>query len=394
MPVAEIITIGTEILLGEIVDTNTRYLAINLKDAGIDLYRTVTVGDNIARIAGAIREALQRADIIITTGGLGPTIDDPTRQAVAEAVGQALIFVPELWQQIVSRFQRYGRQATENNRRQAYMPEHAAAIENPVGTAPAFRVEIGEKVIISLPGVPREMEFLTENAIIPYLRQKFLLKGTIRTRVLHTAAVGESQIDEKIADLEVLPNPTVGLSAHPGQIDVRITVKADSNEQADQLILEVERSLRERLGTWIYGTDRETLEHVVAVLLEKRGWRLAVLEGGSSGTLFQRLTAEKPTFAGGSTFSEILDSTEIAMRLSKERTELNAEAGLASHLQHAGDRYTLSILLQNPEGSQEFTRTYGGPPLLAPAWAANIALEMLRQSFSEELSSQQGSHLT
>lgn len=380
MPVAEIITIGTEILLGEIVDTNTRYLAIHLKDAGIDLYRTMTVGDNAVRIAQAIKEALDRADIVITTGGLGPTVDDPTRQAVAAAFGEELVFCPELWDQIKLRFKRYGREPSDNNRRQAYMPASAAAIENPVGTAPAFIVERQGKVVICLPGVPREMEFLSENSILPYLHQKFALNGTILSRILHTAGVGESQIDERIGDLEILPNPTVGLSAHPGQIDIRITAKAGTPASAREVIEEVEQNIRSRLGNWIYGSDQETLEETVMKLLQQRNWRLAVLEGGTSGSLLQRLNPFRPFFAGGETFSEIIDVSTLSARLGKLRLEHKAEAGLALYLQPAGDRSILSILLQIPENSREINRSYGGPPLLAPAWSASIALDAVRHA--------------
>jgi len=383
MAVAEIITIGTEILLGEIVDTNTRFLAINLKEAGIDLYRTMTVGDNAVRIAQAIQEAMQRTDIVITTGGLGPTIDDPTRQAVADAFGLKLVFKPELWDQILARFLRYGRQATENNRRQAYIPENAIAIENPVGTAPAFLIETGQKVVISLPGVPREMEYLTEQVVLPYLRQKYILQGTIRTRVLHTAAVGESQIDERIGDLEILPNPTVGLSAHPGQIDVRITAKADSSAAADALIKEMEEILRTRLGYWVYGADGETQEQVVAGILASRNWKVVVLEGNNSGTLLQKMNSTRPEFAGGEDFNDILDAATISQRLSNLRLQHQAEVGIALYLQPAGDRHLLSIYLQSPLSNREISRSYGGPPLLAPTWAASNALDVLRRALTD-----------
>ena len=211
MPSAEIIAIGTELLLGEIQDTNTRYLALRLRDANIDLFRATMVGDNASRISIVIAEALNRSDIVITTGGLGPTVDDPTRQAVAMAIGVETEFHPELWDQIQNRFQRFNRIATENNKRQAYIPQGAIPVENPVGTAPAFIVECGSKVIISVPGVPREMEYLIENRVIPYLKEHFHILGMIKASVLHAAGVGESQVDEWIGDLETLLNPTVGL---------------------------------------------------------------------------------------------------------------------------------------------------------------------------------------
>ena len=155
MPTAEIITIGTELLLGETVDTNTRHIAQALRGLGVDLYRTQTVGDNAGRIAEAVGAALQRADIVITTGGLGPTVDDPTRQAIADAAGVTLEFHPELWEQIVARIARYGRTPTENQKRQAYIPQGGMVIENPVGTAPAFIVETPSH-LPSLSGKKRE----------------------------------------------------------------------------------------------------------------------------------------------------------------------------------------------------------------------------------------------
>ncbi len=228
MPSAEIITIGTEILLGEIIDTNATYIARELRRIGMDLYRKTSVGDNAERIAQAIREALQRCDVVITTGGLGPTVDDPTREAVALAFGVQTEFRPELWEQIQARFARFGRQPTENNKRQAYIPQGAHPIENPVGTAPCFRMEGEGGTVISLPGVPREMEHLMQNAVLPHLRQRYPDLGVIKARVLHTAGAGESNIDALIGDLEELTNPTVGLDAASGQVDVRIRAKPGS----------------------------------------------------------------------------------------------------------------------------------------------------------------------
>jgi competence/damage-inducible protein CinA-like protein len=228
MPTAELIAIGTELLLGEIQDTNTRYLARALRDLGVNLYRATITGDNTARIAGVIREAMARCQIIITTGGLGPTVDDPTRAAVAQALDVDVEFRPELWEQIQARFERFGRTPSDNNRRQAWIPAGSIPVENPVGTAPAFICESANACIICLPGVPREMEYLTQNVVLPYLRDRFQLSGTIKARVLHVAGVGESTIDDWIGDLETSTNPTVGLLAHPGQVDIRITASAES----------------------------------------------------------------------------------------------------------------------------------------------------------------------
>ncbi len=202
MPTSEILTIGTEILLGEIVDTNARLIARRLRSYGIDIFRTMSIGDNPTRIAEAVNEALLRANIIITTGGLGPTVDDPTRDAIAEAFGVPTVYHEALWAQVVERFARFNRYPTENNKKQAYLPQGAEPIENPVGTAPAFMMETEDGAVISLPGVPREMEYILDHTVLPYLQGRFGLTSTLKIRILHTAGVGESQIDEKISDLE------------------------------------------------------------------------------------------------------------------------------------------------------------------------------------------------
>src|SRR5512135_3580310 len=246
MPSAEIITIGTEILLGEIVDTNTRYIARTLRSMGVDLYRTITIGDNVDRIADAIRQSMERAEIVITTGGLGPTVDDPTREAVAHAAGVELEFREDLWEQVVAVISRYGRKPSENQKRQAYIPNGALAIPNPVGTAPCFIVETERNAVISLPGVPNEMEHILHESIIPYLQKRFDLNEIIKVRVLHCSGLGEGMIDEKIADLETLSNPTVGLAAHTGVVDIRIAAKAKSEAEADGMIAEIERKIREK----------------------------------------------------------------------------------------------------------------------------------------------------
>ncbi|MBL8099438.1 MAG: CinA family nicotinamide mononucleotide deamidase-related protein, partial [Anaerolineales bacterium] len=274
MTSAEIITIGTEILLGEIVDTNTRYIAKTLRGLGVDLYRTITIGDNVDRIASAIHNSMERANIVITTGGLGPTIDDPTRDAVAKAIGVETEFREDLWQQVVETIARYGRKPSENQKRQAYVPQGAIGLKNPVGTAPCFIVEKENSVVISLPGVPAEMEHILHESVVPYLQKKFNLDEVIKVRLLHCAGLGEGLIDEKIADLETLSNPTVGLAAHTGVVDIRITAKAKNENEANQMMDEIESQVRERLGSIVFGVDEDTLEEVTLNLLAKKGLTL------------------------------------------------------------------------------------------------------------------------
>jgi nicotinamide-nucleotide amidase len=380
MPTAEIISIGTEILLGEIVDTNAQFIAQGLRDAGIDLYRKTTIGDNAARIAQALSEALSRAEIIITSGGLGPTVDDLTREGVALALGVEIAYLPELWNQIQERFRRFGRQPTDNNKRQAYIPKGAIPVENPVGTAPAFIVLApGDKTIISLPGVPREMEYLMQNTVLPFLSKQYDLHGVIKSLTLHTSGAGESQIDQLIRDLEKGSNPTVGLSAHAGQVDIRITAKADSLSEADKMIEPVSSSIRQRLGNWIYGKDQQTLQEVALDRLVSLGWHLGLIEAGLNGRLTQQLASIEGPFVGGKVLTELPDPA-LLPDLTKEIIKTQeVDVSLGIGLYPAGEKQDLHIVLITPAEHKTLIRSYGGPPKLAQTWAVNIGLDLIRK---------------
>lgn len=289
---AEIVMIGTELLLGEIVDTNANKLAIMLKEIGLDLYYKTTVGDNEARISDVLNLALDRSDVVITSGGLGPTVDDITRQAVANATQRKLVYSQDLEQQIAARFRSFGRKMADNNKRQAYIPEGALPLPNPVGTAPCFLSEdvAGRGCIISLPGVPRELEYMMKNTVVPLLIERMGGTKVMQIRILRTCAVGESNVDRAIGDLMTSSNPTVGLAAHAGQTDVRIAAKADTQAEAEALIEPMEVRLRERLGVAIYGTDKETVPEVVGRLLVDRKLRLGVMDTLTAGQLVRELT--------------------------------------------------------------------------------------------------------
>jgi nicotinamide-nucleotide amidase len=287
---AEIVMIGTELLLGQITDTNATYLARQLTVLGIDLFRKTTIGDNTDRIAHVLERALSRCDVVITSGGIGPTVDDKTREAVARATGKKLELIPKLLGQIEDFFKRRGMELGENNKRQAFIPEGAIPIENPVGTAPGFIVEQGAGSIISLPGVPRELYYLTENVVIPYLKRKFNIDKIIKIRVLRTAGIGESTIDRMIEDLEECDNPTVGLSAHPGSVDIRVSAKAESEAHAAGMLDEMEAKIRSRVGDSIYGIDGASIEQVVVDLLAQQGLTLALLETNTGGVFASRFT--------------------------------------------------------------------------------------------------------
>ena len=290
---AEIVMIGTELLLGQIIDTNASHLSRQLAGLGIDLYRKTTVGDNADRITRAIQKALSRCDIVITSGGIGPTVDDKTREAVARATDRKLVLNAELLEQIKGFFARRGLELGENNQKQAYIPERAIPIENPVGTAPGFIVEHNDSCVISLPGVPRELYVLTEKTVLPYLNKRFGIATVIKIRLLRTAGTGESNIDRLIDDLEESANPTVGLSAHPGSVDIRISAKAENNDAAVRMLDDMEARIRARVGDRIFGVDTDTIEQVAANLLKASGLSLAVLETNTGGVFTARFTETK-----------------------------------------------------------------------------------------------------
>lgn len=376
---AEIISIGSEILLGEIVNTNTRTIARSLRDIGMNVYRTLSVGDNTERIAEAIRESTQRAQVVITTGGLGPTIDDVTREGVALAFDTVLEFREDLWNQVLERFARFGRQPTVNNRRQAHLPKDAIAIENPIGTAPGFLLEGPTSVVICLQGVPAEMEHLLENHAIPYLRAKFNLKSLIKTRIIRTSGLGESAIDARIEDLEELSNPTVGLAAHPGRVDIRITAKANTLVQADEMIWRLETTIRQRLGEHVYGADEHSLEAATLARVAAYRLRLVTVECGTNGELSASLAPLEDPFVCGQILTKVESDDDLlaAMNLLQQAHKTRLSMGV--HLKTEGSRFLIAILLNSPVGNESITRAYGGPPQYAAKWAVSAALDRLRR---------------
>jgi nicotinamide-nucleotide amidase len=287
---AEIIMIGSELLLGQIIDTNSAYLAQELAKVGINLFYKTTIGDNKRRMAEILRIALGRADIIVTSGGLGPTEDDLTREVVADVVGEPLEYRQDLYDQIEALFNRHGFTMSENNRKQAFIPRNSLPVENPVGTAPGFVAEKDGRCIITLPGVPRELKFLMQSFVIPYLRDRFSLgELNIRSRVLKICGMGESRVDAKVGDLlRDSTNPTLGILAEPAQILLRITAKAESISESREKIAQMEGEIRRRFGVLVFGADEDTLEGIVNQLLSRDQKTLALLETLTGGGIAQR----------------------------------------------------------------------------------------------------------
>ena len=300
----ELIAVGTELLLGQLTDTNTVFVAQMLAENGIDVYGTHTVGDNLGRISLTMRAALERVDGVITTGGLGPTVDDLTKEAACDALGIDVELHEPSLKQMQDFFAHIGREMRENNRKQAYVPRGSLVLENPRGTAPGF-VAFGSsgKFIACMPGVPHEMRPMLTGLLIPFLRERYGLRDAIYTRVLHTVNIGESEIDHRIDDLfRAGENPKIGVLAHEGLCDVKIMAKADSRARAEALIAQPETEIRGRLDGFIYGADETTLAAAVHELLQGRGETIAVAESCTGGRIAALLTAtpgSSRSFVGG-----------------------------------------------------------------------------------------------
>lgn len=301
----EITTIGTELLLGHLVDTNSSHVASVLADTGVDVYLKHSVGDNARRLEALLRESLERADGVITTGGLGPTVDDLTKDAVASATGTTLELHEPSLRAIEDRFASFGRTGplSENNKRQAILPKGCVVMENPFGTAPGFiAVRADGKFVACMPGVPREMKPMLADKLVPWLIERGGLDEAIYTRTLHTVGIGESDVDNRIESLfRTLENPKIAVLAHDFKVDVKLMAKARNRAEADALIAPVEADLRERIGPGIYGVDAETLEGALVQRLVSNGLTIGTAEsitGGAVADALVRVPGASQSFLG------------------------------------------------------------------------------------------------
>jgi nicotinamide-nucleotide amidase len=283
---AEILSIGTELLLGQIVDTNANYLAGRLALMGIDCLHMQTVGDNLTRARQALERALGRSELVVTTGGLGPTEDDLTREAIAAALGESPQVDPALETELRAWFAGRGLVMPERNRKQAWLIPSARALPNPNGTAPGWDVRKDGKRIVAMPGVPREMTPMWEDHVEPSL----VRGGSLRWRTLKLLGIGESAVEEALAELVRSTSPTVATYAKSDGVHVRIADKAATAAEADASVARMETEIRARLGEHIWGSNDETLAGVISGGLAARRWKLSVAESLSAGDIARALS--------------------------------------------------------------------------------------------------------
>jgi nicotinamide-nucleotide amidase len=298
---AEIIPVGTEILLGNIIDTNSSFLANELPLLGIDLYFISTAGDNQKRLVDTLKRAWKRTDLIITTGGLGPTQDDITREAIGELVNEELKVDERLWQELQDLLRRYLGEIPQSNIRQATVIPSAQIIPNRMGTAPGWWVEKGKHIIIALPGPTDEMKMMWQEGILPKLEQR-VTGEVILSRIIKTFRLAEAKVDELVAPVSKLSNPTLATYIKPDGVYLRITAKAKEKTEAQRLIAQSEEQIRNILSPYIWGVDDDTLGSVIGELLKAKNWSLATMESCTEGLLCSTIASERESctyFRGG-----------------------------------------------------------------------------------------------
>jgi nicotinamide-nucleotide amidase len=394
---AEIIAIGSELLLGQIMDINTPYLAARLQEIGLETAFQTMVGDDRKRMISVIRRALTRSKFIITTGGIGPTEDDLTREIVAEVCGKKLIFHPNLFKLIKSFFDHAGFVMAPNNRKQAYLPAGARLIPNLSGTAPGFIVETESGSLIAvLPGVPREMKKMMEDTVLPFFKRKLGKdQGLIEYQVLKVCGLGESRVDEQIGDLiRESKNPVIGLLASLGEIRIRITAHGRDQKETQSIIAGMEAKIRERLGVLIFGQGDETLEGVSTGLLEHKKWSLSITETFTAGRINQRLQATaSPFFKGGLVLvpslewpfaKPVFEKEAMAMFLAeKTRKMFSADLGLGVWLEGPAGEQTLSLALAGKK-KEAFSYRIGWFAETLPDRVTVLALDWLRRKLLQD----------
>lgn len=383
---AEIIAIGTELLLGVTVDTNSAFLAQRLATVGVPVLRVTLVRDDLAEIAGAVSAALDRVELVVCSGGLGPTGDDLTREAIAEATGRPLEFQQKLLDDIVARFASFRRPMSPSNRRQAFVPAGAYVIRNPHGTAPSFVAERNGHYVAALPGVPQELQFLADNALLSFLRDELHQTDVLLVREIRLSGLTEALAGERIADIMLGDNPVVGITAKRGQYTIRIAGRANSRDAAEALVEPLVETVRSRFAGYVL--DDELLEQRVPRLMAERGLRLVVVEDTPEAPIFRAWTsgdAGRATLARATINIEARNDTEAAARELALEAAAGGAIGLAALTARGdGSFANLHIALAGGE-SPPLTLARGVDFGLAQAheFVATAALELLRRRLEQ-----------
>src|SRR4030066_2493861 len=401
----EIISIGTELLLGEITDTNSAYIASQLPLLGLDLNFMSTVGDNQQRLIETLRQAWQRSDIIITTGGLGPTKDDITRETIAEFVGEEITIDNNLVQKFEELFRYYKIEMPPSNIKQATAIPSAKIIQNPQGTAPGWWIERDNRILITMPGPPREMQLMWTKEIMPRLQQK-VAGAAIVSKTLKIFGLTEAEVDERASPFLSATNPTLATYAKIDGIYLRITAKTDSEDKAKELFAKREADIRAIFNDYIWGVDSDSLESIVGTLLTAKGLSLATMEsytGGFLASVVTNVPGSSKYFRGG--LVAYTDESRMSFGLSKQlisrygtissqvaeamatiaREKLGASIGISltgvmGPAEIEGQSIgTIFVGLDDGQQRQSFTKNYPGNRLQVKQRAVTSALFELRK---------------
>ncbi len=327
MAVCEILSVGTEILLGDILNTNSRYLSVDLAKIGISVLRHTTVGDNHDRLSSALKTALERSDIVIATGGLGPTADDITRDVCCEVMGFELVLDENIAEGIRSYFEAKGLEMPETNLRQAYVPVGGTVFENNNGTAPGLGLKKNGKCVVILPGPPYEMAPMYQESVVPYLSE--YSDGIIVSHNVRTMGIGESAMAEICGDMLDYENPTVAPYAKKGEALLRVTAKAHTAEEAEKLCVPVIEEIKSRLGRNVYGIDSESIEERVVELLKEKNMTIATAESCTAGYIPKRIT-DIPGASSVFGYGAITYSNEVKQKVLGVKAETLEKYGAVS----------------------------------------------------------------
>ena len=325
---AEILCVGTELLLGDIVNTNAAYIARELARIGIELYHQTVVGDNQERLKRALNEAFDRADLVVTTGGLGPTFDDVTKETVAAYFGKKMVRNQEAMDRISSYYEKRGIELTDNTKKQADLPEGCIAFQNNHGTAPGLAIEGRGKVVIMLPGPPSEMIPMFDGSAVPYLLQ--YSGKTIVSSTVHFFGIGESLLESRMHEYMLAHNnPSVAPYAKDGEVQVRVTASARTKEEADAMIRPVVAEICRDYGKYLYGVDVGTMQNALVRELRTKGLTIAVAEGCSGGNVIKRIT-EVPGSDQVFEMGVVTNTSRAREKLAGVRPETMARYGIYS----------------------------------------------------------------